>query len=140
MPQQILLQYRRAEFSYLGQGISGQFYYDHIVPAIEDWSQHLSKWEVAKQLTEIGFSMGVVQNQSDLDQCPQLIARNMIVDGGDMLGGSFRMVRTPIQLTACVDPPVVTPPTVGQHNQEVLCGIGGLTPEDLSKLQADGVV
>ena len=125
---------------YLGRGISGQFYYDQIVPAIEEWSQHLSKWEVAKQLTDIGFSMGVVQDQADLDQCPQLAARNMIVDAGDTLGGSFRMVRTPIQLTACVDPPAVTPPLVGQHNREVLCGIGGLTPEKLALLQADGVV
>lgn len=125
---------------YLGRDIIGQFYYDNIVPAIEEWSQHLSKWEVAKQLTDIGFSMGVVQNQADLDQCPQLIARNMIVDAGDMLGGSFRMVRTPIQLTACVDPPAVTPPLVGQHNQEVLCGIGGLTLEELDLLQAEGVV
>ena len=91
-------------------------------------------------MTEIGFSMGVVQNQADLDQCPQLIARNMIVDAGDMLGGPFRMVRTPIQLTACVDPPAVTPPLVGEHNQEVLCGIGGLTHEDLASLKADGVV
>jgi CoA:oxalate CoA-transferase len=125
---------------YLGRDISGQFYYDHIVPAIEDWSQHLSKWDVAKQLTEIGFSMGVVQNQADLDQCPQLTARKMIVDAGDMLGGSFRVVRTPIQLTACVDPPAVTPPWVGEHNQEVLCGIGGLTPQEVALLEADGVV
>ena len=125
---------------YLGRGISGQFYYDNIVPAIEDWSMRLSKWDVAQQLTEIGFSMGVVQNQADLDRCPQLTARNMIVDAGDMLGGSFRMIRTPVQLTACVDPPAVTPPTVGQHNQEVLCGIGGLTTAELSVLKADGVV
>ena len=125
---------------YLGRGISGDFYFEQIVPAIEEWSQHLSKWEVARQLTEIGFSMGVVQNQADLDQCPQLTARNMIVDAGDMLGGSFRMIRTPIQLTACVDPPAVTPPQVGEHNQEVICGLGGLTAEELAQLQTDGVV
>ena len=26
---------------YLGQGISGEFYFEHIVPAIEEWSQRL---------------------------------------------------------------------------------------------------
>ena len=59
---------------------------------------------------------------------------------GEMLGGSFRMVRTPIQSTASAAPPAVPPPMVGQHNQEVLCGIGGLSPEDLALLQADEVV
>jgi len=95
---------------FLGRGISGDFYFNHFVPTIEEWSQHLSKWEVAQKLTDIGFSMGVVQDQADLDQCPHLEARNMFVDAGDTLGGSFRVVKSPIQLTACVDIPAVTPP------------------------------
>ena len=125
---------------FLGRGISGDFYFNHFVPTIEEWSQHLSKWEVAQKLTDIGFSMGVVQDQADLDQCPHLEARNMFVDAGDTLGGSFRVVKSPIQLTACVDIPAVTPPLLGQHNQEILCGIGGISPEELARMQADGVV
>jgi len=34
----------------------------------------------------------------------------------------------------------VTPPQVGEHNQEVICGLGGLTAEELAQLQTDGVV
>lgn len=125
---------------YLGRGVGGQFYFDHIVPALEGWSQVLSKWQVAEKLTEIGFSMGVVQDQADLDQCPHLEARTMFVDAGDTLGGPFRTVKTPIQLTACVDMPAGSPPLLGQHNEEILCSIGGLTPEELDRLKSDGVV
>ena len=125
---------------YLGRGISGQFYFDNIVPALEEWTQHQLKRDVAQKLTEIGFSMGIVQNQADLDNCPHLEARNMFVDAGDMLGGPFRMVKTPIQLTACRDVAAVSPPEIGQHNQEILCGIGGLSPEELEQLHQDGVV
>ncbi len=125
---------------FLGRGISGDFYFNHFVPAIEEWSQHLSKWEVAQKLTDIGFSMGVVQDQADIDQCPHLAARNMIIDTGDTMGGSFRMVKTPIQLTACVDIPARTPPLLGHHNRDILCGIGGLTEAELNQLQSDGVV
>ena len=64
----------------------------------------------------------------------------MFVDAGDTLGGSFRVVKSPIQLTACVDIPAATPPLLGQHNQEVLCSIGGFSPEELARMQADGVV
>ena len=36
-------------------------------------------------------------------------------------------------------PPERTPPpTLGQHNREILCGIGGLTPDELARLQAEG--
>lgn len=125
---------------FLGRGISGEFYFDQFVPIIEGWSENLSKWQVAEQLTEIGFSMGVVQDQADMDRCPHLEARKMFVDAGDGLGGSFRTVKTPIQLTACVDIPAGAPPLLGQHNQEILCSIGGLTPEELDRLNRDGLV
>ena len=125
---------------YLGRGISGEFYFEHIVPAIEEWSQHLPKRELTEKLIAIGYSMGMVQNVADLDNCPQLEARNMFVDCGDTLGGSFRTVRTPIQLTACRDVPTSPPPLLGEHNQDILRGIGGLTEEQLAGMQSDGVV
>ncbi|HEU0020913.1 MAG TPA: CaiB/BaiF CoA-transferase family protein, partial [Dehalococcoidia bacterium] len=42
---------------YLGQDADGDFYFSNVIPALEQWSQNLSKWEVAEQLTEVGFSM-----------------------------------------------------------------------------------
>ena len=125
---------------YLGKGISGEFYFENIVPAIEEWSQHLSKREVAEQLIEIGYSMGMVQNTADLDQCPHLEARKMFVDCGDTLGGSFRTANTPINLTACPDTPPGPPPMLGQHNRDNLCSNGGLTEEQLLGMETDRVV
>jgi formyl-CoA transferase len=125
---------------YLGRGIAGEFYFSNIVPAIEEWTQKHSKWEVTQKLIDIGYSMGVVQDQADLDRCPHLEARKMFVDAGDTMGGSFRTLNTPIQLTACADTPKGAPPVLGQHNEEILCGIGGLTGEELSQLQAGGLV
>jgi len=125
---------------YLGVGISGQFYFDNIVPAIEEWSQHLSKMEVAQKLTEVGFSMGMVQNVADLDQCPHLEARNMFVETADTVGGRFRTVNTPINLTGCVDTPHNPAPLVGEHNDEILGSIGGLSPEELETMKSDGVI
>ena len=125
---------------YRGLGISGEFYFEHIVPAIEEWSQHLPKLEVAERLVEIGYSMGMVQNVEDLDHCPHLEARNMFVDSGDTFGGPFRTVNTPIKLTGSVDPPVAPPPLLGEHNEEILCEIGGLSPGELTVMQSEGVV
>jgi crotonobetainyl-CoA:carnitine CoA-transferase CaiB-like acyl-CoA transferase len=125
---------------YLGKGIAGDFYFSNFVPAIEEWTQRRSKWEVTQKLIDIGFSMGVVQDQADLDRCPHLEARNMFVDAGDTMGGSFRTVNTPIQLTACADTPKGSPPLLGQHNEEILCGIGGLTGEELAQWRAGGLV
>ena len=123
---------------YLGRGVTGPFYFSHIVPAIEEWSRQLPKREVNRMLLECGFSMGIVQDAADLDGCAHLAARNMFVDSGDTYGRPFRTVNTPVQLTGCVDTPSNPPPTLGQHNREILCGIGGLTPAELAELEAGG--
>lgn len=125
---------------YLGKGVTGMFYFNNIIPAIEEWSQQLPKREVNQKLLDCGFSMGMVQNTADLDQCPHLEVRKMFVDSGDTFGGHFRTVNTPIRLTDCPDTPTRMPPKLGEHNQEVLCSIGGLTPEELAQLRADGAV
>jgi crotonobetainyl-CoA:carnitine CoA-transferase CaiB-like acyl-CoA transferase len=125
---------------YLGKGVTGLFYFNNIIPAIEEWSQQLPKREANQKLLECGFSMGMVQNTADLDQCPHLAVRKMFVDSGDTFGGHFRTVNTPIRLTDCPDTPARTPPKLGEHNQEILCSIGGLTPEELAQLRADGAV
>ena len=125
---------------YLGQGISGQFYFDHIVPAIEEWSQHIPKLEIAQKLIELGFSMGIVQDAADLDNCPHLAARKMFVDSGDSLGGAFRTVNNPIRLTESPDTAAVAPPLLGEHNREILCSIGGVAEDELALLEREGVV
>jgi crotonobetainyl-CoA:carnitine CoA-transferase CaiB-like acyl-CoA transferase len=131
-----LIQDRR----YLGVGISGEFYFGNIVPEIEKWSQYLSKREVAEKLIEVGYSMGMVQNTADLDNCPHLESRKMFIDCGDTLGGSFRTANTPINLTACPDTPTGPPPLLGQHNRDILCSIGGLSEEELLGMETDRVI
>ncbi len=125
---------------FLGQGVTGEFYFNNVVPAIEEWSQHQAKLDIAQQLIKLGFSMGVVQNTADIDQCPHLAARKMFVETGDSLGGKFRAANTPIRLTESPDTPTHTPPTRGEHNLEIRCGIGGLTTEELRQMERDGVV
>ena len=125
---------------YLQQFPDADFVFDEMIPAIEEWSAQRPKWEVAGRLTEIGFSMGVAQSVSDLADCPQLAARGMYVDTADTLGGTFRALATPIQLTACRKPDAAAPPTLGQHNAEILCGIGGLTAAELALLGEEGAV
>ena len=123
-----------------GPGMDGQFYFEHIIPAIEGWSSEIPKFEVAARLTEIGFSMGVTQTVADLANCPHLEARQMWVDTGDTLGGIFRGVKTPARLTACVDSPAEPAPSLGQHNTEILCALGGMTPREVSELELEGAL
>ncbi len=125
---------------YLQQFPDADFVFEQVIPAIEGWSSQRPKWEVAGKLTEIGFSMGVTQNVSDLAKCPQLEARGMYVDMEDTIGGRFRSLATPIRLTGCAPPAVGRPPRLGEHNAEILRTLGGLTAKQLAELEAEGAV
>ncbi len=125
---------------YLGVGVTGGFYFDSVVPAIEAWSENLPKQEVNEKLLGCGFSMGIVQNTADLDNCPQLAQRKMFVESGDGHGGQFRTVNTPIRLTGCPDTPAVAPPLLSQDSEDILCSIGGLTPGEFAELKAGGKI
>jgi len=125
---------------YLGHNPDGDFYFNYVIPAIEEWSEKLPKWEVAAQLTEIGFSMGVAQTVSDLAECQQLAARNMFVQTDDTLGGKFTSLRTPIWLTSCDEVGNNTPPILGEHNYDILTSLGGLNAEELAELEESGAV
>ena len=118
----------------------GEFITAQVIPAIEEWSAQRPKWEVAGKLTELGFSMGVAQTISDLAGCPHLESRQMFVDTADTLGGQFRSLRTPVRLTGCAESPATAPPTLGQHNREILCALGGLTEAELADLERAGAV
>jgi crotonobetainyl-CoA:carnitine CoA-transferase CaiB-like acyl-CoA transferase len=125
---------------YLGVGVSGDFYMNNFVPELEAWTSVRTKAEVTTQLTAIGYSMGMVQDQADLDQCPHLEARGMFINGGNNLGGIFRTVNTPIKIAGGAETPNIQPPMLGANNEEILCSIGGVSKEDLELMQSDGVV
>ena len=129
-----------ADERYLQQFPDADFVFDEMIPAIEEWSSQRAKWEVAGRLTELGFSMGVAQSVADLADCPQLEARGMYVDTGDTLGGTFRSLATPIQLTSCRPSNSATPPNLGEHNADILCTLGGLSREQLAELEEQGAV
>ena len=124
---------------YLAPG-DGDFINEKVIPAIEEWSQSRPKWEVTGKFTELGFSMGVAQTIEDLAHCPQLEARDMFVETGDTAGGTFRSLRTPLRLLGCANIAAETAPLLGEHNREVLCSLGGLTEEELTGLEEEGVV
>ena len=125
---------------FLGGELGGEFFVNEFVPAIEQWSVSLTKLEIAEKLVSLGFSMGMAQTMEELANCPHLESRGMYVDTGDTLGGTFRSPRTPVRLTACVETPAETPPTLGQHNRDILCTVGGLTLEELEALESEGVL
>jgi len=70
---------------------------------------------------------------------PQIKHRNMILDLEHSLGGNIKMVGNPIKMPGSInDQQYTTPPTLGQHNNEIMGGLLGYSEDKIKELLAEG--
>ena len=73
-------------------------------------------------------------------QDPQVLARNMVVEVEHPEGGSVKMPGNPIKLSDTNAESYTPPPLLGQHTDEVLGSLLGLSDDELEGLREGGVI
>jgi crotonobetainyl-CoA:carnitine CoA-transferase CaiB-like acyl-CoA transferase len=64
----------------------------------------------------------------------------MVVEIEHPQGGSYRAAGNPIKLSETHEDMFTPPPLVGQHTDEVLGGLLGLSRAEIAALRAEGIV
>ena len=125
---------------YLGRDVRGDFFVNEIQSALEEWTKDISKWDLTQTLLGVGFSAGMVQNAEDMVNCPHLEARHMWTEIEDPIAGKFIVSSNPVKMSRVAEKPVLRPPLLGEHNEEVLGGLVGLTPTKLQEMASEGII
>ena len=92
------------------------------------------------KLRAAGIPCGEVRTIARALEEPQLKARDMIVELDHPKAGRIRATGLPIKMSGGRPARPSPPPTLGQHNREVFCGILGLTEHEFESLQREGVI
>ena len=71
---------------------------------------------------------------------PQSVAREMVVEADHPVLGKIPIVNRPIKFPGDPQPVPTAPPVLGQHTDEILRDVLGLTPEQIASLRAASVV
>jgi crotonobetainyl-CoA:carnitine CoA-transferase CaiB-like acyl-CoA transferase len=71
---------------------------------------------------------------------PQSVAREMVVETDHPVLGKIPIVNRPIKFPGDPQPIPTAPPVLGQHTDEILRDVLGLTPEQIASLRAAGAV
>ena len=71
---------------------------------------------------------------------PQVLARDMVVTVEHPLGGSIKMPGNPIKLSETHAETFSPPPLIGQHTEEVLQSLLGLSEAEIASLRQHGIV
>ncbi len=108
--------------------------------ALAEWTREQDKREVMKLLQSIGIISGAVLQPKDLLDDPQLKARNMHKNLIRKFVGEFSCPEFPIHFSDGICEQRMPAPTLGQHNEEVLTSLLGVTPQELEKLREDKII
>jgi len=113
----------------------------HFIQSIaSEWVKERTTKEVVQQMAKARVPCSQVNNIAQMVDDPQVKAREALVDveypDGDKIpspGVAIKMSETPGTIERHA-------PKLGEHNEEIYCGLLGFSPEKLSQLQKDGVI
>ena len=108
---------------------------------MSQWAGAFFKEELYRKLASAGIPTGVVRSQGELiERDEQLKARGFFVDIEHPEAGRLTYPSAPYRLSETpwrVERPA---PTLGQHNDEVYCGLLGYSGNDVVKLKETKVI
>ena len=106
---------------------------------VSAWTRTITKQEAMQTMTELGIAAGSVQDTYEVLQDPHLKAREMVIDMRDPARGDYQIIGCPIKVEGN-DTQATPPPLLGEHTEEALTSLLGMTAEEVADLREDGVV
>jgi crotonobetainyl-CoA:carnitine CoA-transferase CaiB-like acyl-CoA transferase len=97
-----------------------------------------AEWIVALEEQKIGC--GPINTLADVFADAQVEARGMVVPMTHASGSTVQVIANPVKLSATPPTYRAAPPALGQHTEEVLEGLLGLSAAEVASLRRDGVV
>ncbi|HEY7493027.1 MAG TPA: CoA transferase [Candidatus Tectomicrobia bacterium] len=107
---------------------------------VEAWTRPLPSFTVMELLQQAGVPAGVVQNGTDLHRDPQLQHRGFFVELEHPRMGRVRYDGHQFHLSESPGALWSPAPLLGQHTDDVLRDILGLTPSAITQLRQHGVL
>lgn len=114
---------------------------DVLVEIIETWLSSLPGIQAAIDTLEShGIPSAPVLSIPEAMEHPQVRHRGLLQTMDDPLVGQVQVPGLPFRISGGSDDQPLTAPTLGEHNAEILSTYLGMTPEQISQLEADGVL
>ena len=110
-----------------------------IFDTIEEWTKTMTKFEVMKICNPLGIPCGPILSMKEIAEEPSLRETGTIVEVDHPTRGKYLTVGNPIKLS---DSPsdVKRSPLLGEHTNEVLSEVLGMSPTDIADAKTDGSI
>lgn len=107
---------------------------------VADWVAQRTVWEAVNSLQEVGVPAAPVYTTTQMMEDPQVKAREMIVHVDTFGVGEIPLPGITPKLSKSPDRIRLPCPMIGEHNEEIYCGLLRFSLEKLSQLKKNKVV
>ena len=113
---------------------------EEINDLVGQWACTLTADALEAILNEAGLAYGRVNEVEDVMKDPQVQAREMLVEVEHHGKGTLPLVAVLPKLSKTPGSIRMPSPLLGEHNEEIYCGICDVSKEELATLKAEGVI
>ncbi len=114
--------------------------YEELEPILTDAMKTRTTQEWVEEMEKAGIPCGPVNTIEQAANDPQIAARDMIIKVRHPDSGDFRVVNTPFKFSRTNHKVGQASPDLGQHTQDVLSQLLGMTREEIGTLKDSGVI
>jgi len=107
---------------------------DQLAPVIAQAMAHKTMAECQALLDAAGVPASPINNVAQVFADPQVVAREMVRDLGQVNGRPVRMIANPIRMSRTPPTYERPPPQLGQHTEEILRDVLGLSDQERADL------
>lgn len=109
--------------------------YSQLKPIIVEWTRQHTTVEIVELLDRVKVPVAPILSIQQLVEHPQIKARNMLVEMEHPAAGKISIPGFPVKFSATPGSVRTAAPLLGQHTDEVLMGILGLTQDRINELR-----
>jgi crotonobetainyl-CoA:carnitine CoA-transferase CaiB-like acyl-CoA transferase len=113
--------------------------YSDLRPMIDRMVSKMTRAEVIAMMSEVGIPAGPINTVGEALEDPQVYAREMVRELTHPDYGPLKVLGIPIRLSGTPGELGSAPPKFGEHNEEVLRGLG-FGQDEIARLAESGVI
>ncbi len=113
---------------------------EEIGALVEGWTRQRTADEIVRLLSEAHLPASPVPTFEQVVSDPHLLSRGMIAEVEQVISGKVKVVGSPFKMSRTPADPTLSSPFLGEHNQEIYCGVLEYSEEEVAKLADDGII
>jgi len=114
--------------------------YEALKPILTEAMKAKTTREWVEELERVGIPCGPVNTIDQVASDPQILAREMIIDVQHPDAGKFKVVNTPFKFSRTPYRAERASPDLGEHTEDILGQLLGMTHKEISELEGLSVI